>query len=62
MKLAQAGFRDTAVLQASVGTSDNTDLAATSQTNEHLFYVVSEAWNHAPNQQKLCETHFDFLC
>ena len=61
MKLAQAGFRDTAVLQAFVGASDNTDLAAISQTNEHLIYVASEAWNHAPNQQKLCETHFESL-
>lgn len=61
LKLFQAGFSEKAVLQDFVSASDKTGLAATSEISEDLIYLASEAWNQAPNQQKLFETHFDFL-
>ena len=40
MKLVQAGFSETAVLQAFVSESDKTGLAATSETREDLIYLA----------------------
>ena len=61
VKLAQAGFRETAVLQAFVRASNKTDVAVTPQTSEHLIYVALEASTYADDIDIIGRTRSDMI-